>query len=184
LAGSVADSKADLTVAATDALGDDFTSATGSYILATPTNGSETNELSGIWFLDPSGPSATLTLPTLPTGWKYEGWAVIDGTPVTSGKFTAVDEADESDPYSGAEDAPPFPGEDFVENAPSGLTFPTDLSGGKVVISVEPDPDDDTAPFALKPLVHDVPDPAADHTSYDMTNNAAAFPTGTATIGE
>lgn len=184
MAGAVADDNADLSVAASQALGDDFTTAAGSYILATPTDGAGTNELSGIWFLDPSGPSASLTLPTLPDGWKYEGWAVIDGQPVTSGKFTAVDMADESAPYSGTEPAPPFPGEDYLENAPAGLTFPTDLSGGTVVISVEPDPDDYTAPFALKPLLHQVPDPAQDHTAYDMTNQATTFPTGSAVISE
>lgn len=185
LAGGVTDDVADLTVAASQALGDDFTTATGKVILATPTNGSGTNELSGIWFLDlgTGSPEVGLSLPTLPTGWKYEGWAVISGQPVTSGKFTAVDEADESAPYSGPDPGPPFPGEDYLENAPAGLTFPTDLSGGTAVISVEPDPDDDTAPFALKPLVYQFPDPAQDHVTYDMDNQAAtAFPSGTASI--
>jgi hypothetical protein len=185
LAGGVSDDVADLTVAASQALGDDFTSATGKVILATPTNGSNTNELSGIWFLDlgTGSPEVGLSLPTLPTGWKYEGWAVISGQPVTSGKFTAVDEADESAPYSGPQAGPPFPGEDYLMNALAGLTFPTDLSGATAVISVEPDPDDDTAPFALKPMVYQFPDPAQDHTTYDMTNQAAtAFPSGTASI--
>lgn len=187
LAGDVVDNAADLTVGAPQTLGDDFTAATGKVILATPTNGSGTNELSGIWFLDLSSgsPEVGLSLPTLPTGWKYEGWAVISGQPVTSGKFTAVDTADESAPYSGPQPGPPFPGEDYLENAPAGLVFPTDLSGGTVVISVEPDPDDDTAPFALKPLVYQLPDPAQDHFTYDMDNQAATtFPSGTASIEE
>lgn len=185
MAGDVVGDDAVLGVEATQALGDDFTAAMGKYILATPTNGSNTNELSGIWFLDlgTGSPTVGLTLPTLPTGWKYEGWAVISGQPVTSGKFTAVDMADESAPYSGPQPGPDFPGEDYLENAPAGLTFPTDLSGGTVVISVEPDPDDDTAPFVLKPLVHAVPDPAQDHLTYDMTNQAGTtFPTGAATM--
>lgn len=185
LAGGVTDDAADLAVEATQSLGDDFTTATGKVILATPTNGSGTNELSGIWFLDlgTGSPAVGLSLPTLPTGWKYEGWAVISGQPVTSGKFTAVDEADESAPYSGPDPGPPFPGEDYLQNAPAGLTFPTDLSGGTAVISIEPDPDDDTAPFALKPLVYQFPDPAQDHFTYDMNNQAGTtFPSGTASI--
>ncbi len=184
MAGDVSGDDADLSVAATQALGDDFTSAAGKYILATPTNGSNTNELSGIWFLDLStgSPTVGLDLPTLPAGWKYEGWAVISGQPVTSGKFTDVDMADESAPYSGPQAGPDFPGEDYLENAPAGLTFPTDLSGGTVVISIEPDPDDDDAPFVLKPLVDQVPDPAQDHVTYDMDNQAGTFPTGTASI--
>ncbi|KPK63154.1 hypothetical protein AMJ83_08160 [candidate division WOR_3 bacterium SM23_42] len=185
LAGDVVGDDADLTVAATQALGDDFTTSTGKVILATPTNGSGTNELSGIWFLDlgSGSPEVGLSLPTLPTGWKYEGWAVISGQPVTSGKFTAVDMADESAPYSGPQPGPPFPGEDYLENAPAGLVFPTDLSGDIVVISVEPDPDDDTAPFVLKPLVYQLPTPAQDHFTYDMDNQAGmTFPTGTASL--
>lgn len=72
-----------------------------------------------------SGPTAGLTLATLPAGWKYEGWAVINGTPVSTGTFTSASAADDSAPFSGATAGPPFPGEDFLQNAPSGLTFPT-----------------------------------------------------------
>ncbi len=185
MAGDVIGGRAVLSVEATQALGDNFTGAAGKVILATPTNGTGTDELSGIWFLDlgTGSPAVGLTLPTLPTGWKYEGWAVIGGQPVTSGKFTAVDMEDESAPYSGPQAGPPFPGEDYLMNAPAGLVFPTDLSGDIVVISVEPDPDDDTAPFALKPLVYQLPDPAQDHVTYDMDNQAATtFPTGTADL--
>ncbi len=164
-------------------LGNDFMSAAGKYILATPTDGAETNEKSGIWFLSlaSGSPAVGLTLPTLPAGWKYEGWVVTGGKPVTTGKFTAVDMVDESDPFSSTMPGPPFPGEDYLVNAPSGLTFPTDLSGGTAVISIEPEPDNSPAPFVLKPLVAAIPDPAMDHTTYDLTKNLSSFPTGTAT---
>ena len=135
------------------------------------------------WWLDPgAGPAATLDLPQLPDGWEYEGWAVIDGTPVTTGKFTDVDDFDFADPYSSqVASGPPFPGEDFLLNAPSGLDFPTDLTGGTIVISIEPMPDNSSAPFTLKPLVGMVPSPAAVHTVYTMDNNAAATnPVGSA----
>jgi hypothetical protein len=112
----------------------------------------------------------------------YEGWAVIDGIPVTTGKFTDINAADKAAPYSETvAPGPPFPGEDFLLNAPSGTTFPTDLAGKTVVISVEPSPDNSAAPFVLKPLVGSVPTSATDHTLYDMMNNAAATnPTGSA----
>jgi hypothetical protein len=163
------------------ALATDFTSSTGAYILATPTNGNDTDELSGVWWLDPAaGPGASLTLPTLPSGWNFEGWAVIDGTPVSTGTFSSASGVDASDTFSGAESGPPFPGEDFLNNAPSGLTFPTDLTSTTIVISVEPIPDNSTAPFLLKPLVGNVPSGALDHTLYTMNNNAAnTNPTGT-----
>ena len=54
-------------------------------------------------------------------------------------------------------------------NAPSGLTFPTDLSGGIAVISVEPYPDNGDEPYAIKPLVGKIPDNAADHFNYSKS---------------
>jgi hypothetical protein len=101
--------------------------------------------------------------------------------PVTSGKFDMVDMADDSAPYSGMDaSGPPFPGEDYVSSAPSGINFPTNLSGGAAVISIEPDPDNSPDPFAFKPLVGQIPAGAADHTTYDMADNVAgSFPAGT-----
>jgi hypothetical protein len=116
----------------------------------------------------------------LPAGWKYEGWTVIDGQPVTTGTFTAVDEMDEAAPFSGVDPGPPFPGEDFLMNAPSGLTFPTDIRGGTAVISIEPDPDNSPAPFVLKPLVGSIAADAMDHFTYDLSQNLGSFPSGTA----
>ncbi len=184
LAGDFSDDNATLTVSHASAIGTNFSTATGKYILATPTDGgSMTDENSGVWWLDPTaGPGAGLTLPTLPTGWIYEGWAVIDGTPVSTGTFSVNNEADNSAPYSEMTAGPAFPGEDFLINAPAGVTFPTDLAGQTVVISVEPMPDNSSNPFLLKPLVGGVPATAIDHTAYDMDNNATASnPTGTVT---
>lgn len=60
-----------------------------------------TDENSGVCWLNPeNGPGRGLELPELVAGWKYEGWVVEDGTPVTTGKFTSVVSADESAPYS------------------------------------------------------------------------------------
>jgi hypothetical protein len=184
VAGDVSGGSATLSVGHSSALGDDFLSATGNYILATPTNGPATDENSGVWFLDLSSgsPAQGLDLPTLTDGWKYEGWAVIDGVPVTTGTFTSTTDFDDAAPYSGVMPGPPFPGEDFLVNAPVGLTFPTDLAGKTAVISIEPFPDDDASPFTLKPLVGMIPADATDHVTYAMDNNAGANPTGAVTI--
>jgi hypothetical protein len=180
LAGDLTDGSGSLSVGHSAAINDDFSAAAGTYILATPTNGEDSNENSGIWFLNPEPtPSAGLMLPTLPAGWKYEGWSVIDDVPVSTGKFTAVDMADDADTYSGDEDGPTFPGEDFLVAAPSGLTFPTDLAGTTAVISIEPDPDNSTAPFSLKPLQANVSATAVDHTPYSLSQNLGSLPTGT-----
>lgn len=185
LAGDITGKSASLTVGHSAALGVDFANSSGSYILATPTNEDDSDEKSGVWFLDPSSgsPVAGLDLPTLPDGWEYEGWAVIDGQPVTTGKFTSLTGADDAAPFSGPLDGPPFPGEDFLLNAPNGLTFPTDLSGAKIVISVEPVPDNSTAPFLLKPLLSDVPSDAAAHSLYSLDNiSGDTNPTGSVNI--
>jgi hypothetical protein len=184
VAGDVEGGTARLHVGHGSALGNAFTAAAGVFILATPTDGTGTNELSGVWFLDnrSGSPRAGLTLPALPPGWKYEGWAVINNAPVTTGTFTRVDAADEAAPFSGTQPGPPFPGEDFLRDAPQGLTFPTSLRGAMAVITVEPFPDDGPMPFTLKPLAAAVPATAANGVVLPLQNGAAAFPTGTATI--
>ena len=186
LAGTVANRQASLRASHMDALGNDFASAAGTYLLATPTDGMGTNELSGIWYIDPSSgsPMPGLSLPTLPAGWRYEGWAVFNGgtTPVTTGPFTAADAADAAAPFSGPMAGPPFPGEDFLMNAPAGLAFPTDLSGQRTAVTIEPFPDDSPMPFTLAPLRAMIPSPAAPMTPYAMTQNLGSFPTGTARI--
>ncbi len=184
LAGNVSNGLAILTVGAPQALGNNFSTASGKYVLATPTDGMNNNEKSGIWFLDLSSgsPAQSLQLPLLPAGWKYEGWAVFNGKPLSTGTFTNPAAPDEAAPYSGTLPAPPFPGEDFIRNAPSGFTFPLDLSGGLAVITIEPSPDDSPAPFTLKPLLGNIPTTAADHVTYSMSNQASTFPTGAAAI--
>ncbi|WP_397362324.1 anti-sigma factor [Olleya sp. R77988] len=147
----------------------DFSASTGEYILATPTDDDMTNESSGVWFLNNSGaaPVAGLDLPTLPAGWKYEGWAVVDGTPLSTGTFTNVAAADEFSGFSGMNMSPPFPGEDFLFNE-DGTPNMLNLLGQTIVISVEPSPDNSPAPFTLKPLAHMVPVTAALHTPITM----------------
>ncbi|WP_179352424.1 anti-sigma factor [Winogradskyella vidalii] len=165
----------------------DFSSATGNYILATPTDTDDTNEESGVWFLDNSSGIAVagIDLPTLTEGWKYEGWAVFDGTPISTGTFTEATLADDNATTSvfkgDAGNGPDFPGEDFLQNAPAGLTFPTDLRGATIVISVEPSPDNSPTPFTLKPLAHDVPSDAAVHTTISMGVGPTAIISGSVT---
>lgn len=184
LAGTVSSRAANLAVAAAQALGNDFGGASGVFILATPTDGEGTNETSGIWFLDlrSGSPGVGLSLPTLPAGWQYEGWAVINGVPVTTGRFTRGSGADAAAPFSGPQPGPPFPGEDFLTNAPAGLRFPLDLGGAMAVITVEPSPDDSPAPFALEPLAASIPTGARDHVTLPLANRAGEFPRATATI--
>jgi hypothetical protein len=183
VAGDISSNAASLTVGHPQALGNSFASATGNFILATPTDSDNTNENSGIWFMKlEGGPQQGLTLPTLPGGWKYEGWTVIDGKPVSTGRFSTPGAADESAPFSGTLSGPAYPGEDFLRNAPAGLSFPKDVRGGTAVISIEPESDDSPLPFELKPLVGAIPAAAVDHTNLPLSNNASVFPSASAQL--
>ena len=176
LGGSIADDGSfvlDTTHPAT--LGTDFSDAAGQFILGTPSDGADNNELSGLWFLQVPGPEASLELPELPEGWVYEGWAVVDGVPISTGTFSDGGAADDFNGFSGPDAVPAYPGEDFLVNAPEGLSFPLDLSGGAAVISVEPADDNSPAPFALKPLVGDIPTDAEPFTNYDLGAGPAPF---------
>ena len=128
---------------------------------------------------------AGLDLPALPEGWKYEGWAVMNGRPISTGTFSDVSDFDDNattSPFKGdAGDGPAYPGEDYLQNAPAGLTFPTDLRESTIVISVEPSPDNSSAPFTLKPLAHMVPVNAMTHTAISMGIGPVVSLTGTVT---
>lgn len=184
LAGAVSGGSATISISAPEALGNSFASASGRFVLATPTDADMTTEQSGLWFLDNSSgtPAAGLVLPTLPAGWKYEGWAVVGGTPLTTGRFIRPTGADERSPFSGPLPGPPFPGEDFLRNAPSGITFPLSLRGGMAVITVEPEPDDSPAPFVFKPLKATIAANAPVMTALSLANDAGSAPRGTAVI--
>ncbi len=162
--------------------------ATGSFILATPTDDDNTNEKAGVWFLDPaSGPGPSLALPRLPTGWVFEGWGVTQTQPLSTGRFSAAAGADGAAPFSGPKAGPPFPGEDFLANLPAGVTSPVNLADGAsmVVLTLEPDigGTDPTGPgpFSVKPLTAAVVSGAADHVSIPLTRDLSTVPRGRAT---
>ena len=180
LGGAFTSGVATLTIDHMAALGDDLSTAAGGYILETPSTSAITADYNqGVWFLDPAGgPGPSLTLPTLPAGWQYEGWVADSSGAVSTGTFTAVSGADSdgAGPEAGADMGPPFPGQDFI--TPARVLGATDA----VVISIEPDPDNSPMPFSLKPLVDmSIEDPGAG-VLQTLTNMSANNPTGTATL--
>src|SRR5690606_36165987 len=142
LFGELKDGQATLTFSAMN-----FSQAGGVFTLATPTNGGDSNENSGLWFAKSDGQALTgpgLTLPEAPAGWKYEAQMYYKTAIVAMGRINKPDQTDEFNTYStNADQAPAFPGEDFLQKPPAslGIDFPTDLASGdwRVVISVEPD---------------------------------------------
>lgn len=161
----------------------DFLSAEGSFFLRTPTDETGTNngnDENGIWFGTPGvPPTPNFVLPILPDGWVYEGWVVGDSGPLTTGTFSIFNTADNAAPFSETmQPGPPVPGEDFFLNPPTGETFPLDVRNRTVVISVEPNPDNSPAPFAIKPLVGIAGDTTAPAT-HNLSLNIGSLPTGT-----
>ncbi len=175
LAGEWDGDTAMLTAGHPAAVGDDFSSAAGQYILETPTTASIPDDYDqGIWWLDPAGgPGASLQLPTLPAGWAYEGWVVGQDGPVTTGRFltAAGADSDGAGPTSGPDGAPPFPGQDFIDP-------PTVLIGYASVITIEPEPDNSPSPFTLKSLIDGNIEDVGPGVLQAMENRAADFPVG------
>jgi hypothetical protein len=166
-----------------------FAGASGSFILATPTSASTTDETSGVWFLDPAGgPGPSLDVPTLPDGWVFEGWGVTQGTPLSTGRFSSPSGADGSGMFSGPLPGPPFPGEDFVDNLPAEVTPPVDLADGSslIVLTIEPDIEgvDPTGPgpFSIKPLLVAVASGAEPMMSIALERDLSSIPGGKATF--
>lgn len=120
---------------------DKFASARAKYTLDTPTSDSDTIKFyNGLWFVDSLSagtPAAGLDLPALFSGWIYEGWVEVGGQKISTGRFSNPQVADLFNDFSGSLPGYPFPGEDFINNPPAGATFPLDLRGGKVYISLE-----------------------------------------------
>lgn len=180
LAGDFSGDEAEISIDHIAAIGDSFDSARGDYILGTLT-GDVMLENSGIWFVkDVNGNHEEgLHLPALPESWIYEAWVVVNGVNLSMGKFSSQNQADSSDTYSGNAVGPQFPGEDFLNNAPEGLTFPIDITGATTFISIEPVPDNSSEPFMLKPLIDQIPSTGGEST-YSLDRNLV-FPTGTIT---
>lgn len=177
LAGDIINSAATLSIADGAALGTDFVDSTGSFIIATP-SAPDASHTQGIWWLMPDGPSAGLSLPTLPAGWVYEGWVAGTDGPVSTGTFTdlAAADSDAGGATAGPEATPPFPGQDFIDP-------PVSIIGMAAVISVEPSPDNSPAPFGIKPLIDDDIQDVGAGASQDMANVIGANqPSGTLTI--
>lgn len=184
IAGDFTNNMASLSTAVAPAIGD-FSNAAGQYFLRTPTDESgmnNGNDQYGIWFGTPGmPPTSGFTLPTLPSGWTYEGWVVTSAGPISTGTFTSFDMADGSNQFSGTLNnaGPPIPGEDFFNNAPTGQTFPLDLRGKMAVISIEPVPDNSPMPFLLKPLSSMIDANASfAPTTYNFSQNLNSLPTG------
>lgn len=164
-----------------------FADISAQYNLLTPTDGSGTNETSGVWFveIDTSGLFLPLSdLPELFPGWIYEGWVEVNGTLLSTGRFNSTTGPDMRNIYGASSGSGlPFPGEDFLENAPAGITFPLDLAGKNIFISLEFDDGRSAGdnPY-IKIFESTVPTPAESRVAYQMAATNETMPSGDVVI--
>lgn len=187
LAGELSDGSTELALP----FADDVAEYAGTYFLATPSDDDDTNETAGVWFINTESgePAQGLQIPVAPEGWAYEGWILYNGTPYSTGQFTDPGAVDEFSDFTGPNDVPPYPGEDFVMNLPDSITdLPVDLANGtsSVVLSLEPryNGEDPTgpSPAQIKPLAAEVAEGAEDHTTFDLGLDLSSLPSGSASI--
>lgn len=159
----------------------------GEYILDTPTDTTNLVNKSGVWFVTNiagvDGPEAGLNLPLLYGGWTYEAWVEVNGQLLSCGRFEDPSAADDFSGYSGPSGGYSFPGEDFVANPPAGLSFPLDLSGAKIYVTLELDITKDLVnPYSIRLLEANVPSDAQSKTVYQLQQPAFTSPYGVAVI--
>lgn len=178
LAGDLIDGEAELLITHPKAINTDFTSANGTFRLATPTS-LETNDYDqGLWWFDTDGDKLvqSLFLPELPPGWMYEGWVIGGLEPLSLGKFPDPSrfDFDLAGIAADEEPAPPFPGQDYIE--------PPELVRGRTaMISVEPQPDYAIAPSGIEILFDQVIEPLG--VNQPMENRTdRGLPSGRVTI--
>jgi len=154
-------------------------SAAGTYRVQTPTDGPNTNEASGVWAIDAEG-NPTLDLPEATAGYVYEHFIYIEGREIIMGRFNVADELDSINPYIDDLFPPPqVPGDDFLKNDPAGLDFPTNLSGSRLIVTLEPRVLDSILPSQLLVLEAFLPLGLVGGETITMINRTADFPTGT-----
>lgn len=158
------------------------------FSLLTPTDGAASNELSGIWFVDSvdQGAVAGLKLPELYGGWRYEGWVEVNGTLISTGRFSSTTGVDQRNFFGGSEAPLPFPGEDFLTDPsvpPIGVTFPINLAGAKAYISLVVN-DGNNSGTSPGIIIYEstIPNPAQSRVVYNMAMTNASLPVGNAYI--
>ena len=181
MGGLFVENTAELRITDVEGIEDELILARGNYIVETPTNGSESSEQSGIWFVNlTAGPPARgLQIKTPIPGWKYQAWTDADGIALNMGIITNHSQSDDSNIYSGPQPGYNFPGEDFLVNAPDDLIFPLHVGGARVTVSLEPDPDPDPGRSQFILLENTVPESVESNTTYGLINRTSEWPTAT-----
>jgi hypothetical protein len=150
-AGAVAENEALLVLSDASALGVSFQAIAGTFLFDTPTTATVADCGRGVWWTDGAG-AAGLVLPTLGSGWAYEGWAIDrdTGALYSTGRFKSPSGADGdgAGATAGGGEGYAFPGQDFVSAAGSVPVLEVDDGSFGLAVTLEPDPDlDAETPF-------------------------------------
>ena len=178
----------------TFSIGDDYllkfdvATATATYKLV---KSDSSDNIIGIWFV--KGDSTLepgLSLPDAKGLWKYTSYIIKDGKRYNMGDFVSADGSDASNEYG--ERVYKYPGENFEKDPTTGQPLKMDLRGAEVYVEIIPptiyyDSNGDGQkeaypPFKLVMFKGQIPQDATVNTEYQLENNSASFPTGTATI--
>lgn len=158
------------------------TSSSGTMQVFTPTDGANTNENSGIWGVTSTG-EPSLRLADTTAALEYETFIDVGGLSLPVGRFDVVNKADDANAYIASTIPPPDrPGEDLLQNPPPGITFPVDLSGARVSISLEGRFNDFVGQSQLVVLEAILPAGLTGGETIQMMNRTASFPSGTAIL--
>lgn len=146
-----------------------FATVSGTFQLHTATDiftNPVANDAFGILFRRLTGRDtvgASLVLPTLPAGFKYEGWVEerLTGFRYSTGKFTSVSLPDEDDMTSlsrGPDRKRGFPGEEFINAVPTSVVAAAQPGSiTEVMVTLEPFPDNSRDPSFIVILSAAVP---------------------------
>ena len=184
MGGLFIDGQASLQAADFEGIEDELILAAGTYIVDTPTDGPDTNNDSGIWFVNlTGGPPARGLRAAIPIqGWQYQAWTEFDDIAINMGIITHHSRPDDSSMHSGPQLGYNYPGEDFLFNPPPGLVFPISVEGARVYVTLEPEPDPDPAPSQFVLFEARVPGELLPGQTHNMTNLIDRFPIGTAVL--
>lgn len=198
LAGPIVGATANLLVKDPEAIGLEFgpTVCKGAFHLDSPSTATGADFYNGIWYYKHTDFTPSLTVPTLPSGWRYEGWVgdacSSDPIPYSTGEYSSATGADMDGCGGGAgpDACPDFPGEDFVFQDPDNPTVPygagIQMNDGcwQIVHSIEPVPNTGPNPFhSLEPLqLSHIPAGTQQFQKVDLLNLATEFPMMTVTL--
>jgi hypothetical protein len=159
LGGAVADLESALTIDSNHALGTDFATARGVYLM--------------------DGEDSTLTfrMPVLIAGFEYEAWSVADDVATSLGRFGGADLAHDDGGHD--DNAQVAVVDDLTHEL---VVTDIELRGSRLMVTVEPQDDNDAGPFGIRVLEGRVAVAADDGVQFQLQAAELPLPVGHATV--